>query len=307
MADSLTLDDVLFDDFFDDGCEVAVLPFLQTIGKGIGVTPAPAVGLVNARGTLLAVGHAGMQPSLVIPSSTSIDVAEALRSGNVARIASEDGGTLLIAPAHDLQGPRGALVVAFDRATDASALQMVEMRVSLELIAQLAFNFFDTEGKREEAAQRVKQLVAEQRTLVRDHKLIVETNLNDREAAMHEKQALIADLENQVEMRTQQLSAAKQRAEIANADKSRFLANMSHEIRTPMTAILGFTDLMLSGDVDPVETQHALQTIRRNGDHLLTLINDILDLSKIESGKLPIESLDTCPTGIITDVMGLLG
>ena len=102
---------------------------------------------------------------------------------------------------------------------------------------------------------------------------------------------------------------AKVLADSANRAKSEFLANMSHEIRTPMTAILGYTDLLLDESHfadDPDQRIHAIQTIQRNGKHLLGIIDDILDLSKIESGKLEVESIDYSPVAIIQEVVSLM-
>jgi len=102
------------------------------------------------------------------------------------------------------------------------------------------------------------------------------------------------------------LEAARDEARAANVAKSAFVANMSHEIRTPMTAILGYVDLMLDGEHDGPSAEDCLHTIRGNAEHLLAVVNDILDLSKIEAGRMTTESVPTCPRRIVEDVRELL-
>jgi signal transduction histidine kinase/CheY-like chemotaxis protein/HPt (histidine-containing phosphotransfer) domain-containing protein len=120
-------------------------------------------------------------------------------------------------------------------------------------------------------------------------------------------------LEKEVATRTNELRAtnaalvkSKEKAEEASAAKSAFLANMSHEIRTPMTAIVGYADMMLEPDQTLSDRQDALQTIRRNARHLLDLINDILDISKIEAHKMTVERAPADVPAMLSDLLSLM-
>ncbi len=101
------------------------------------------------------------------------------------------------------------------------------------------------------------------------------------------------------------LHEARRQAEVANETKSAFLAHMSHEIRTPMSAVLGYADLLAMRTDDAEQTEY-LHIIKRNGQFLLDIINDILDISKIESGKLDIQQIDFSIQEFIDDVRSMM-
>ena len=102
------------------------------------------------------------------------------------------------------------------------------------------------------------------------------------------------------------LREAKEAAEAAASAKTQFLANMSHEIRTPLTALLGFADLMLEPSLSESDRLNYALTIRRNGEHLLSVLNDILDVAMVESGKLTLEQVEFSPARLLSEIASLM-
>ncbi len=120
--------------------------------------------------------------------------------------------------------------------------------------------------------------------------------------ARHQLKALTDRLELLIAERTQALTAARDEAVAASLAKSSFLANMSHEIRTPLTSIIGFAELLLDPQVTARDNPDAVNTIIRNGRHLLEVVNDILDLSKIETRQLGIERIEVQLPALLSEV-----
>lgn len=133
-------------------------------------------------------------------------------------------------------------------------------------------------------AQRRRRVEGENRRL---HAELVATEARHSMALSVARADLLADLAR----KNAELAAAKERAEEATTAKSRFLAHMAHEIRTPLNALLGVADLLRETPLSPQQAAY-VEMLQRAGDSLFTLVNDVLDLSKIEAGRLDLEQID---------------
>lgn len=150
--------------------------------------------------------------------------------------------------------------------------------------------------------------------------VMLERRLNAERAERKRLQALLARadkrlagdpdaaglrLDRLIAQRTRALSAARDEAVAASKAKSSFLANMSHEIRTPLTSIIGFAELLQDPRAGVADKDDAARTIVRNGRHLLEVINDILDMSKIESNQLTVEKIEVGLPRLLSDLQAL--
>lgn len=135
--------------------------------------------------------------------------------------------------------------------------------------------------------------------------LSIAVNITERKQAESELESHRQHLESLVKARTAELRIAKEAAETANLAKSAFLANMSHEIRTPMNGILGMAHLIRRGGLTPEQIRR-MDTLQASSEHLLNIINAILELSKIEAGKFALEESDVRLEGLVANTASML-
>ncbi|MBI4606278.1 MAG: response regulator [Planctomycetes bacterium] len=126
------------------------------------------------------------------------------------------------------------------------------------------------------------------------------------EAERRKAEDSASSLEGQVQERTRRLEEAVRKLEEASVQKGRFLASMSHEIRAPIGAILGYAELLEDARTAPEDHRQALVSIRRNCQHLIDLVSDVLDLSKIEAGSLEVERTECSVNQVVKDVISVM-
>jgi signal transduction histidine kinase/ActR/RegA family two-component response regulator len=263
---------------------MAVQPMYDRIGKllavwGTDITPWQISDFLKT----IEVGHTGL--TFVMERS-----GEIVASSTIAKPFSAIAGKAIRANAFACE----------DRSIRGAAEHLRQCFGDFEAIGQSEKTEFDLDGQKQflqvspfQDGRGIDWLVA----IILPEADFTESNTSDIRSQISEafkaKDKLYKQLEEQVNQRTAELQKAKEAAEIANRTKSDFLAKMSHELRTPLNAILGFTQLMI-WDKEMLNAKHQkqIQTIYDSGNHLLSLINDILEMSKIEAGK--IELNKTC-------------
>jgi len=227
--------------------------------------------------------------------------AEISEKTKLARVASETTNAVIIT---DRQGKIEWVNSGFERLTGYSQNEVLGLKPGDFLQGE--------QTNREVAAQISRQLKAGQgfeATIVnytKDQKpywvKILCQSYQARQGGI-KFMAIESDVTEEVEL-SNDLKTAKQKAEAANLAKSEFLATMSHEIRTPMAAVMGFADALLDDDL-PAESQSKVRQIKQSALSLLEIINEVLDISKLEAGRLAIEHIDFHLASLVRDIVSM--
>jgi PAS domain S-box-containing protein len=187
-----------------------------------------------------------------------------------------------------------------------------ETAMHIQRVIENGRDLFESRHRRKDGSIWHVEVSATHRDVAGGQLFVFSRDISQRKQAEAEIRRLNAGLEERVRIRTadletanQALALAKLQAEAANVAKSAFLANMSHEIRTPMNGILGMAHLLRRGGVTLLQAER-LDTIDKSAQHLLSIINNILDLSKIEAGKFELEEIPVAINSLLANVSSIL-
>ncbi len=280
-------------------------------------------GVLLARLRFKAVSNviAGLQLSdgqtvYVVDPTTQVVVAggtSTLMNNTPLALPDQNGGTIglsgsdvILASDRVQIGGEVLLVVAERLSSDALALAQSNLysAIAITIIALVAAIFLVFLTVRQ--VVRPVEKLSEVARAIQAGDLSVRSNINGRDEigqlalAFNEMTAAVEQRENELKEQAAELRVATYRAKEAARVKGEFLANVSHELRTPLNAIIGFTDMLLAGMSGPLNDKqtHKLERLKENGSRLLALINDLLDLTRIESGRLETIQKPFSPRGV---------
>ncbi len=250
--------------------------------------------MTDTQGNVLACddfGH-GIGPDVVAP--LALELAVELAENTTCRLKVPTGvGERLALAVRVPDGHQQKILACLVRPGAVSQPGVDAMSTELFVCGAFAWSAAHGHADQAKLLRRIEHLLAEQEMRKASHAEAIDAIVCEREQRR---------LKEQENAHLEELINA---AEAATRAKSEFLANASHELRTPLTAILGFADLLYS-DVSDEQREEYVQTIRRNGRMLLEMVNDVLDLSKLEAGKMTIELLACSPFEIVQELISLM-
>ncbi|MBN2475003.1 MAG: response regulator [Pirellulales bacterium] len=256
----------------------------------------PALVLVaDAKGSLIASEMLDDQLGHHLAEPLAAELAGCLAAEDTCRLElTSDAGPHLALAARMPGGLWGEFLACVLPRNEVYRRRLEETRTELVVCSAFAWAALHNRTDDGRLQRRIQHLLAERETLKASHAEVIAAILEEREERRRQQQEKAA------------LQELVEAAEAASRAKSAFLANASHELRTPMTAILGYSDLLADPGISEGLRDAHVQTIRRNGHILLELIDNILDLSKIEADKMPVRRSE-CPLfQIVEELVSLL-